>query len=151
MANLNNLPNASASASQSAAPHTKTQGGKAPAKSIAPSGSQKLMKKKKKHSDISGMQYRSAVKKCLRESSPDGSIKLTDKTSTVLCGLANAFLEDLARQCADLAGKVHKETIGGDEIIYALELMLPGELAVHCIREVKNSIAKCHSKIPRNK
>lgn len=123
--------------------------GKAPVKSITPTNSQsKKLKKRKSSSAATGLQFRSAIKKCLRETSPDGSIKITEKTLCVLCGIANSLIEDTILTATDLAKKVEKETIGVEDIIASYELMLTGELRNLCVREVKTTIAKSQTKAP---
>lgn len=123
--------------------------GKAPVKSIAPTSSQtKKLKKRKSSSAASGLQFRSAIKKCLRETSPDSSIKITEKTLCVLCGIANSLIEDTILTATELAKKVDKETIGVEDIIASYELMLSGELRNLCVREIKSTIAKSQTKAP---
>lgn len=124
--------------------------GKAPVKSIAPTDSQgKKMKKRKTSSAATGLQFRSAIKKCLKETSPDGSIKVTEKTLCVLCGIANSLIEDVIQCATELAKKVDKETIGVEDLITSFELMLTGELRNLCVREIKSTIAKSQTKVPR--
>lgn len=123
--------------------------GKAPIKSIAPTSSQqKKLKKRKRSSAATGLQFRSAVKKCLKEISPDASVKITEKTLCVLCGIANALIEDTIMCATDLSKKVDKETIGVEDVVASLELMLTGELRSLCVREVKSAIAKSQTKTP---
>lgn len=123
--------------------------GKAPVKSIAPTSSQsKKGKKRKSSSAATGLQFRSAIKKCLRETSPDGAIKITEKTLCVLCGIANSLIEDTILTATELAKKIDKETIGVEDIIAAFELMLMGELRNLCVREIKTTIAKSQTKTP---
>lgn len=123
--------------------------GKAPIKSIAPTNSQqKKLKKRKRSSAATGLQFRSAIKKCLKEISPDASVKITEKTLCILCGIADALIEDIINCAAELAKKVDKETIGIEDIIAALELLLTGELRILCVREVKSSVAKSQTKTP---
>ncbi|KAI5168713.1 histone H2B [Pancytospora epiphaga] len=117
--------------------------GKAPVKSIAPTESQNKKTTKRKRSTAAvGLQFRSAIKKVLREVSPDGSIKITEKTLSVLCGISNSLVEDIVVCAADLAKKVDKETIGVDDLSTAFELMTSGELRGLCLREIKDATAK---------
>uniref|UniRef100_A0A1B6K515 Core Histone H2A/H2B/H3 domain-containing protein n=1 Tax=Homalodisca liturata TaxID=320908 RepID=A0A1B6K515_9HEMI len=117
--------------------------GKAPVKSIAPTESQSKKGSKRKRSTAAvGLQFRSAIKKVLREVSPDGSIKITEKTLSVLCGISNALIEDIVVCAADLAKKVDKETIGVDDLSTAFELMTSGELRGLCLREIKDATTK---------
>lgn len=124
--------------------------GKAPVKSIAPTDSQsKRMKKRKTSCAATGLQFRSAIKKCLKETSPDGSIKITEKTLCVLCGIANSLIEDVVQCSTELAKKVDKETIGVEDLITSFELMLTGELRNLCVREIKSTVAKSQTKVAR--
>lgn len=124
--------------------------GKAPVKSIAPTDSQsKRLKKRRRSTAATGLQFRSAIKKCLRETSPDGSIKITEKTLCVLCGIANSLIEDVVLCSSDLTKKVDKETVGVDDLTTAFELMLSGELRNLCVREIKSTIAKAQTKVSR--
>merc|ERR1712137_1089334 len=117
--------------------------GKAPIKSVPLTGSQsKKMKKRRRSSACTGLQYRSAIKKCLKEISPDSTFKITEKTLCILCGIANSLIEDTVICSAELAKKVDKETIGAEDIIAAFELMLTGELRNLCVREIKATLAK---------
>jgi len=121
--------------------------GKAPVKSIPPTSSQgKRTKRRRSSSAATGLQFRSAIKKCLKETSPDGSIKITEKTLCVLCGVASSLIEDAVLGAADLAKKVGKETIGAEDVVAAYELMLVGELRNLCVREIKTTIAKSQTK-----
>lgn len=123
--------------------------GKAPVKSIAPTSSQpKKLKKRKSSTAATGLQFRSAIKKCLKETTPDGSIKITEKTLCVLCGIANSLIEDTVTCASDLAKKIEKETIGAEDVIASFELMLSGELRNLCVREIKSTMAKSQSKAP---
>ena len=102
--------------------------GKALVKSIAPTDSQsKKMKKRKTSSAATGLQFRSAIKKCFKETSPDSSIRITEKTLCVLCGIANSLIEDVVKCSTELAKKVDKETIGVEDLTTSFELMLTGE------------------------
>lgn len=124
--------------------------GKAPVKSIAPTESQgKRTTKRRKSTAATGLQFRSAIKKCLKETSPDGSIKITEKTLCVLCGIANSLIEDVITCANDLTKKVDKETIGVDDLTTAFELMLSGELRNLCVREIKATISKAQAKAAR--
>jgi len=121
--------------------------GKAPIKSVPLTNSQsKKMRKRRRSSASTGLQYRSAIKKCLKEISPDGSFRITEKTLYILCGIANSLIEDTVLCSAELAKKIEKETIGAEDIIAAFELMLTGELRNLCVREIKTTIAKSHTK-----
>lgn len=123
--------------------------GKAPVKSIAPTSSQpKKLKKRKSSTAATGLQFRSAIKKCLKETTPDGIIKITEKTLCVLCGIANSLIEDTVNCASDLAKKIEKETIGAEDVIASFELMLSGELRNLCVREIKSTMAKSQSKAP---
>lgn len=121
--------------------------GKAPLKSIVPTASQnKKQKKRKSSTAATGLQFRSAIKKCLKETTPDGSIKITEKTLCVLCGIASSLIEDTIVCASDLAKKIDKETIGAEDVIASFELMLSGELRNLCVREIKSTMAKSQSK-----
>lgn len=124
--------------------------GKAPVKSIAPTESQsKRALKRKRSTAATGLQFRSAIKKCLKETSPDGNIKITEKTLCVLCGIANSLIEDVILCASELTKKVDKETVGVDDLTTAFELMLSGELRNLCVREIKSTIAKAQTKVSR--
>ncbi|KAI5148738.1 histone H2B [Enteropsectra breve] len=124
--------------------------GKAPVKSVPMTESQsKKLKKRKSSSAATGLQFRSAIKKCLKETSPDGSVKITEKTLCVLCGISNSLIEDVIMTATELAKKVDKETIGVDDITTAFELMLSGELRNLCIREIKSTVSKSQTKAAR--
>lgn len=124
--------------------------GKAPVKSIPATESQsKKLKKRKPSSAATGLQFRSAIKKCLKETSPDSSIKITEKTLCVLCGIANSLLEETITTAAELSKKVDKETIGVEDIIASFELRLTGELRNLCVREIKTVIAKSSAKVAK--
>ncbi|KAI4292558.1 histone H2B [Pancytospora philotis] len=134
----------------SANPMNPKTAGKAPAKSIPPTDSQsKRNRQRKRSTAATGLQFRSAIKKCLKETSPDGAIKITEKTLCVLCGIANSLIEDVIVNTAELAKKVDKETLGVDDLTTAFELMLDGELRNLCIREIKSTVAKAQSKSSR--
>ena len=131
-------------------PKSAGKAGKAPVKSIAPTDSQsKRISKRRKSSAATGLQFRSAIKKCLKETSPDGTIKITEKTLCVLCGIASSLIEDVVLCANDLTKKVDKETIGVDDLTTAFELMLSGELRNLCVREIKSTISKSQSKVSR--
>ena len=129
---------------------TPKPAGKAPSKSIASIKATK--KSRKKAIDPStGLVFKSAIKKCLKESVPDGTITITRNSLAVLCGISQSILEDIATLSAELAQKVHKKTIGGEEITSAVELMLTGELKKLCVREIKNTLSKVSQSKPSNK
>ncbi|ORD94221.1 H2B [Enterospora canceri] len=92
--------------------------------------------------------FKSAVKKCLKESVQDGSITVTRNTLAVLCGIANSLAEDAASTAALIAQKVNKKTIGGDEVIDAFNLILTGELKKLCVREIRNMMSKSNTQKP---
>jgi len=124
--------------------------GKAPVKAVPLTESQsKKLKKRRSSSAATGLQFRSAIKKCLKDSSPDGSIKITEKTLCILCGIANSLIEDVINCASDLSKKVDKETIGVDDLTTAFELMLSGELRNLCIREIKATVSKAQAKVAR--
>lgn len=117
--------------------------GKAPVKSIAPTSSQgKRTRRRRSASAASGLVFRSAVKKCLKETSPDGSIKITEKTLCVLCGIAESLIEDMVMDATRLAKRMGRGTICADDVVSACELELTGELKSLCVREVKTTVAK---------
>lgn len=117
--------------------------GKVPLKSIQ---SMKHAKKTRKKAvdPSSGLVFKSAIKKCLKESVPDSSVTITRNTLSVLCGISQAILEDVASLSAELAQKVNKKTIGYDEILVAFELILTGELKKLCLREIRNVVTKAN-------
>lgn len=117
--------------------------GKAPAKSIPPTDSQsKKQRKRRGSTSVAGSQFRSAIKKCLKETSPDGSIKITEKTLCILCQIAHTLISDVTHSASELAKMNSKETIGVDDMVAAFELMLSGELRQLCIREIRTVINK---------
>jgi hypothetical protein len=128
---------------------TPKSSGKAPVKSIAATSSQpKKHKKRKSSTAATGHQFRSAIKKCLKETTPDASIKITEKTLCILCGIANSLIEDTVGCASELSKKIDKETIGAEDVIASFELMLSGELRNLCVREIKSTMAKSQTKAP---
>lgn len=119
--------------------------GKAPVKSISSVKGKRLTHKRKAVDPSSGMFFKSAIKKCLKETVPDGSVTITRNSLAVLCGIALSILEDVAGISAELAQKVNKKTIGGEEVISAFELILTGELKKLCVREIKNTLSKVNT------
>ncbi|KAL6122365.1 hypothetical protein NUSPORA_00606 [Nucleospora cyclopteri] len=119
--------------------------GKAPVKSISTAPTTRKVKRKAVDPST-GLMFKSAIKKCLKESIPDGSITITRNSLSILCGIAMSILEDVATLSSELAQKVNKKTIGGEEITTAFELMLTGELKKLCVREIKNTLSKMHTK-----
>ncbi|OQS54209.1 HTB1 [Ecytonucleospora hepatopenaei] len=115
--------------------------GKAPLKSI--SASKHAKKTRKKAIDpTTGVIFKSAVKKCVKECVPDGSVTITRNALCILCGIAEAVLEDISRISCELANKVKKKTIGGEDVSSACELLMIGELRNLCVREVRNTVTK---------
>lgn len=120
--------------------------GKAPVKSISSTKSMTKKIKRKAIDPSTGLMFKSAIKKCLKESVPDGTVTITRNSLAVLCGIAQSILEDASVLSAELAQKVNKKTIGGEEVITAFELMLTGELKKLCVREIKNTLSKMNTK-----
>lgn len=128
-------------------PITPKSAGKAPVKSVAPTESQsKRGSKRRRATAATGLQFRSAIKKCLKEISPDGSVKITEKTLSVLCGIANSLIEDIINCASELTKKVDKETIGVDDLTTSFELLLTGELKNTCVKEIKSTVAKAQTR-----
>lgn len=128
-------------------PSNARNAGKTPMKSIDPTDSQSKKQKKKRGSGaMVGGHFRSAVKKCLKETSPDGTIKLTEKTLAILCQIAHTLLTDVTEHAVVLAKRANRETIGVEDMIAAFELTLTGELRMLCVREIRSVITKTSNK-----
>lgn len=130
-----------------ACPNMKNSGkapaGKAPAKmSGTPMDSQK--KKKKMYTTDSHM-FRSTIKRIARANSPD-PVQLSSASLEVLCGIAMALVENIAETAGDFAEKIHKQTIGADDILAAVEVIYRGELKQQAIGEIKDALAKASIK-----
>lgn len=121
----------------------KTPVGKAPAKMAGtPADSQK--KKKKGHLS-SSLMFRSTIKRIARVISPE-PVQLSSASLEVLCGIAMALVENIAETAGDFAEKVHKQTIGADDILAAVEVIYRGELKQQAIGEIKDALAKASIK-----
>lgn len=124
--------------------------GKAPIKSIPATGSQaKKIKKRKVASAATGLQFRTTIKKLLKEGAPESSVKITEKTLRILCAIADSLMEDTIICASELAKKIDKETIGIEDIIASFELRLTGELRNLCVRELKALASKSSSKVAK--
>ncbi len=118
--------------------------GKAPVKSVAPSVDAEIKKpiKRKNSSPAVGLQHRPGIKKCAKEMSPDGSYRLSGKAESVLCGLTELIIEHGAIVANSLVKKINKVTVTIDDVIYAYEILLKGELKSLCVKEIRTVSAK---------
>lgn len=122
--------------------------GKAPVKSIAPTDSQsKKMRRRRNSGAATGLQFRSAIKKCLKKVVPDdANFKATEKATCVMCGISEALLCDILQCAAELAQKNYKETIVPEDVTAALQLLLTGDIRDNVIRDVRSYISKAMAK-----
>lgn len=135
-------PSQPAQTNQSSAPAPKSTG-KAPLKSFTLTGSQsKKQKKRKGSSPVAGMQFRSAIKACTKETISGGTCTLANSSLRVLCGIAHQLFEDIIICSSDLAKKVGKQTITTDDVKTSVDLMLTGELKNLAVRQVNDSVSK---------
>lgn len=117
--------------------------GKAPSKSIPNTSSLPKKKKSKRAATAQvGTQFRSAIKKCLKEVSADSAVKITEKTLAVLCSTVDSFINEIISDSAILAKMLKKETIGPEDVVAAFELRLNGELRKLCVREMRAAVQK---------
>lgn len=123
--------------------------GKAPG--ISPLDPSDKKKSKKKSASMGvGSMFKSTVKRIARDVNPDTNIMLTSNSIQVLCGISHDFVDMVAELSGEMARKVGKQTVGSDDIIYAFEILLKGELRKLAIREVQSALAKSQAK-PRGK
>lgn len=125
--------------------------GKAPIKSVPSTDSQtkKQSIKKKVNSVTLSSQYRTSVKKLMKQISQDGSIKLTDKGLHIIVEIAYSLTCDLAELVCSLCNKVQRGTIIGDDIITAATLSYPGEIRTNSVKDMMAAISKNQNKAAR--
>ena len=75
--------------------------------------------------------YSSYIYKVLKQTHPDTGI--SQKSMSILNSFVNDIFERIATEASKLAAYNKKSTISAREIQTAVRLILPGELAKHCL------------------
>eukprot|EP00088_Acartia_fossae_P039469 TRINITY_DN41084_c0_g1_i1.p1 TRINITY_DN41084_c0_g1~~TRINITY_DN41084_c0_g1_i1.p1 ORF type:complete len:147 (+),score=18.66 TRINITY_DN41084_c0_g1_i1:73-513(+) len=110
--------------------------GKAPAKMSSSSASRDKKRSKKRTES-----YGRFINLVLKQVHPDNTT-ISKKAMAIMDSFVHDMFERIATEASKLAQYTKKSTIGYHEIEYALDLLLPGELARLAKREGKNAITK---------
>jgi histone H3/H4 len=90
--------------------------------------------------------FRVAIRRTLRQVHPDGRI------TTPAINELNLMIHYLAKQIVDHANRLvlnkHQQTMQSADIMSAIQLVLPGELAKHAMSDLSKAVAKYSSSKP---
>ncbi|KAH9386761.1 histone H2B [Nematocida major] len=113
--------------------------GKAPAKSV---GAGEKKKKKVAHVARSQYNFRSSVKRMLKNTYQAAPPQVSGPVVESLCNIVCDIIEKISYDCEILARKVGKQTINLEEVTAATLVNLTGELRTHALKEIKEAVAK---------
>ncbi|KAG0436249.1 Histone H2B [Dictyocoela muelleri] len=102
------------------------------------------VKKDKKKQRLVSMEpgkFRSSIRRLVKE--VYDNTHLSSAALDCLCGISKCVVDDIADLSGELCKKVGRTTVGTQDIMSAFQLFLgKGELAQHCINEIKDTITK---------
>lgn len=99
---------------------------------------------KKKHKAAKNLIFRSSTIRLAKKMSNE--IQVSKKAHDVFAGIAYRICEMAADKCNQLVEKVNKHTVSGEDVYFAFDLMLTGDLKQHCLKDINEIIAKNSSK-----
>ncbi|EHY66250.1 histone H2B [Nematocida ausubeli] len=117
--------------------------GKAPAKGV---GASEKKKKKANHMSKSQYNFRSSIKRMLKNTYQAAPPQVSGPVVESLCNIVCDIIDKLSHDCEILARKVGKQTINLEEVMAAVQVNLSGELRTHALKEIKEAVAKVPSR-----
>lgn len=121
-------------------PAEKRPAGKAPAKAVPTTEKKKA--KSTQHHQKSYYNFRSSVKRMLKNTYQASPPQVSGPVVESLCNIVHDIIERVALECTTLARKVGKQTINLEEVTSAAQVNLTGELRGHALKEIKEAVAK---------
>lgn len=94
--------------------------------------------KPKRNANVTSHQFARHVKFLARER----ECRLTASSRDLLQTIAAEITADLAATAGEIARKVHKNTVGGEDVLGAVDIELKGELRNHTIMHVRTALTK---------